>query len=767
MKIIIYQNREVYKENSKIGNDSENKVETLEFEFPEEYKDFTKYIEFQIKGEKYVDLIENNKYVITKEVAKYGKIKAQVVLKKTIENDVMIFKSDMFILTVSNSINATESLVNEVSIDFIEKLVSKNNEQDSRLNTVETNNTINSESISNLKIDNETNKTDILNLKQDQIMLNTNISNLEKDNISNKAKIESLELKDTEQDTNIQKNTESIDSINKKDTEQDKEIEEIKTKDTNQDNLIEELQEENKELKLENSLIKEQIPNGNIVGNSIHIEDSSNLEMSLKIKGGHRQETREGYNLIDFNVEQDVSTVTYNNDGSITINGNGGFFLRYKTLNLEKEKTYSQKIEIISGEISNSYMLNQKLFAMSFEAKTWLNPEETIYYTPEENAEMKSFWIHANAVFDNAVIKIWAYEGTEDKPYEQYGAMPSPDYPSEIETVNGNAEINIVNKNFLNIEDIVETEKGGIKYSVKNGILKLNGTSTSGFDIELAKNIKIKKGIYTHSCDYIQTGLYISLDNLSSTMLSITVGKTKSFEITSDKTYSKYFVWIDKGTVLNNVEIKFQLEVGNNVTDFDMNKSQSLVIPIQQEMLEGDYIDEIEHHEWGKVVFDGTENWKANELSTGAPQYYLEWINLPKNTDATCSHFIQANTAKEGRTFYINSNYSLFVFPNPVFNNNSIPTIDDWKAWLSDQYNAGTPVTVYYKLAEPLDLELTSEQKTIMEQKLNTYKNITNIDIDSELASLDVTYKKDIETEHNKLQNQINEIQQLISTKEV
>lgn len=123
MKIIIYQNREVYKEESKIGNDSENKVETLEFEFPEEYKDFTKYIEFQIKGGKYVDLIEDNKYVITREVAKYGKIKTQVVLKKNTENDVIIFKSDIFTLTVSNSINATENLVNTVGVDFIEKIL--------------------------------------------------------------------------------------------------------------------------------------------------------------------------------------------------------------------------------------------------------------------------------------------------------------------------------------------------------------------------------------------------------------------------------------------------------------------------------------------------------------------------------------------------------------------------------------------------------------------------------------------------------------------
>lgn len=151
MKIIIYQNREVYKEESKIGNDSENKVETLEFEFPKEYEDFKKYIEFQIKGEKYVDLIEDNKYVITREVAKYGKIKTQVVLKKNTENDVMIFKSDVFTLTVSNSINATENLIYTGGVDLIKKIVTKNNEQDFRLDALEADNTTNKENISNLQ----------------------------------------------------------------------------------------------------------------------------------------------------------------------------------------------------------------------------------------------------------------------------------------------------------------------------------------------------------------------------------------------------------------------------------------------------------------------------------------------------------------------------------------------------------------------------------------------------------------------------------------
>ena len=96
----------------------------------------------------------------------------------------------------------------------------------------------------------------------------------------------------------------------------------------------------------------------------------------------------------------------------------------------------------------------------------------------------------------------------------------------------------------------------------------------------------------------------------------------------------------------------------------------------------------------------------------------------------------------------------------------TISTLTDFKAWLKAKYDAGNPVIVYYKLAEAINLELTTEQKAVREQKLCTYKNITNISLSDELASIDVEYKKDLETEHNKLQNEIDEIKQLISTTE-
>ena len=139
MKIIIYRNREIYKENSKIGNDSENKVETLDFEFPEEFKEFNKYIEFQIKGEKCVDLIQNNQYVITRSIAKYGKIKTQIVLKKIVDNDTIVFKSNIFTVNVSASINASEEIEQALHVDIIQTISQNISKIESQVSNLEIN----------------------------------------------------------------------------------------------------------------------------------------------------------------------------------------------------------------------------------------------------------------------------------------------------------------------------------------------------------------------------------------------------------------------------------------------------------------------------------------------------------------------------------------------------------------------------------------------------------------------------------------------------
>lgn len=338
----------------------------------------------------------------------------------------------------------------------------------------------------------------------------------------------------------------------------------------------------------------------------------------------------------------------------------------------------------------------------------------------------------------------------------------------------GCVKVTKCNKNILNIEDIDETEKNGIKYSVKNGILKLNGTATASFDIQLSKNIKIKKGKYTHSSSYIQPGLYISFNNLGYTIISAQVGKKRTFEITEDTTYKSYFIWIDKGTVLNNVEIKLQLEAGTTVTDFIEHQSQSVIMLIQQEMLEGDYFDfdnEEEVHTKAKLVLTGNENWKLE--STG--RFGIIKSDLPEIPAATsngndylgnmCNSYKESTpvlTWKKVQGFCVDMSSCLRIYDDKYSTNNDL---EGFKTYLKSKYDAGTPVIIYYKLQTPTRLKFTDEQKAVAKELNNarTYKNVTNITTDSK-AILSLDYVKDQETQNQKMQNEIDEIKQLLST---
>ena len=560
MKIIIYQNREVSKENSKIGNDSENKVETLEFEFPEEYKDFTKYIEFQIKDEKYVDLIENDKYIITRAIAKYGKIKAQIVLRNSLENDVAVFKSDIFELKVSKSINATIDVPVEYPtwIDNLTKLkqdldqseqerVSNENERISAEKTRQENFTEMQETVSsavsNIKDltdkynENDKQKTEAFNknFEEKQKSINDNAESKIKafdnnaevqtktfntnsdDKLAEYNKNHTAKMKEfndnfnTKTDTfntnakskldEYNKNTElkeksfndnagtKTETFNTNAADKQNEFDENasdKLAEYNQNakeliNKVEQVQAENETLKAENKLIKEQIPSASASGNSIHVEDSGTLDFDWKIRGGHKQETREGYNLLDFNVTQD-SRVTVNEDGTLTINGTGGFVLNIDKLQLKAGITYYQKVELISGSISGSNINNT--FLSFAGAGAWISSENFSQTNLTKDTEKTTIWINASATFDNAVIKIWA--NTNKSDFEQYGASPSPDYPSEIETVGSNV-------NEFNCRDTY-TSKGITLTKYIDGSFKVEGISTenSDFNFNIATYFKIK-----------------------------------------------------------------------------------------------------------------------------------------------------------------------------------------------------------------------------------------------------------------------------------
>lgn len=700
-------------------------------------------------------------------------------------------------------------------------------------------------------------------------------------------------------------------------------------------NKVEQVQAENETLKAENKLIKEQIPSASASGNSIHVEDSGTLDFDWKIKGRHKQATREGYNLLDFNVEQN-SKVTVNEDGTITINGTGGFSLFYSTVKF-KTKTYSMKWQLVSGTATES----SNHFFMIPGGKLWANKDAFTQFSFTEENPYNSLWISAGSTFTNARIKIWIYEGTEEKPYEPYGASPSIDYPSEIETVGSNVNefdmnnVTTVYNGEKNINEIISNKLSGnykfVRTSITNTKLVANNTYTVSFKakknegtysnnigfqifdtdgkvtlqmvenspalsekyqvysftftitaninvtallfqlqqnasevIMSIKDIKLEKGTVATpyspfgmgsvEIDVVNKNFYKAsekwFNNIGGVGLTVSERSNKECTLTTTqraftwfgsnqiggsqeyrtkvKENTKYtfsfkaellkgtagiglFIFFDRNltseyfekkhkdyssnitfvtpagtnyihfridiynanTAYRISEIKIEAEDGTD--KYEKHQSQTAIMSIQQEMLEGDYIKDVEHHEWQKFIFDGVTNRLNQKTGTSANNlYYTSYIsNLLAPTSngvktEICSNCFKSYTANQ---LYGQDLVGVAVTTGKSFSigfglESGIDTLDKANEKLKELYDAGTPIIIYYKLAEAIDLELTSEQKAVRDTKLYTYKNITNIDVSDELASIDVEYKKNPATEHDDLQNQIDEIKQLISTTE-
>lgn len=108
-----------------------------------------------------------------------------------------------------------------------------------------------------------------------------------------------------------------------------------------------------------------------------------------------------------------------------------------------------------------------------------------------------------------------------------------------------------------------------------------------------------------------------------------------------------------------------------------------------------------------KVVFYGTENWNNSVASDifGVANLFGTYPFIPQVT-ALCTEYTY-NSRQSGYASGLTSGeFALQKYESggnvgytPYFRNNSYTTVDQWKAYLAQQYANGTPVTVWYVLA--------------------------------------------------------------------
>lgn len=497
-----------------------------------------------------------------------------------------------------------------------------------------------------------------------------------------------------------------------------------------------------------------------IIGSNIKI-DVTNSKGKLNIGGNNEQETREGYNLFDYEnciVSSFYGTAPVKQDNGVL----GGWGYTIKLSQVLPAGTYYFSLKISNSDAggnlgirdSNNNVIktigvNKLVDKISFSFTT-----DTDFSAIRIDAGVQSI---TRYIYDIQIV-----EGTEEKPYEAYGVMPSPDFRSEVKTVKDKVNIFRESKNIFPLPES-ETKNGIIYTKNSDGTFNLHGTSTdvTTFVVRIPQSespFKVGK-YYTFSVNFIvntsNTPYFQVHDangsNWISTKIDIPVGKnvqTKEWTATKG-TNINFIISIGKGKTIDYDNIKLQLEEEKENTYFESHQRKQTTIPIQEEMLEEDtFVKEngvwYEKHTWGKVVLDGTEEISRLGLAaTGTYRYLFLFENCISVASSGKIAPILCNVATQNSRDNMFSGNSGIGYTNDnkvqlVLDNMKTMTLSEFKAYLKEQYDAGTPIIIYYKLATPKLLPCTQDQKVVLKQMQNIilYNGVNNIYSTDEISPI-------------------------------
>ena len=632
------------------------------------------------------------------------------------------------------------------------------------------------------------------------------------------SKVDKVEGKGLSTNDFTNEDKDKLDGLsNYDDSEIKQDIADIQDKNTSQDELI--------------AKLKDNMFNLTAEGTSINVQDASDLPAVLEVSGGVRQDGREGYNLFNSDKAltsqtktQGGATVTKNNDKSFTVTGSGNLTASFGGGYIDY--TNEKKIKNLKiGQYTCYFgVTTYPLCAIQFFKKE--NDKDTLLISRDNNSNIKAVIDITDEIINSTglFIRVYLYgasgrqivpgtiypmlyEGTEEKPFEAYGATPSPDYPSEVEVVEGSLEINKVNKNFLpSFNDLQETNKNGLTYSIKNKKKKIKGTSTTdgSFSINISENTTLNNGNYylksSKAIGNMSCNLY-DTNNKKITDLGWNMTNRK-FTINGQTTIRKQVDLFYGSGATFDFEGYLFITNQEEITDYISHESEVYNLAIQQPMLSGDtFVKEdgnwFEVHGWKKVVLTGNENITyynapdTDRANTALTAYFA--IDLPsygenndnKKGNVFCNYFnnlfdagglwASANSeALNKEAVALQGTLRLRIYKTRLTNYSNDMTsaekVNLLKQYLTDRHNEEKPVYIWYKLATPTKLPCTPEQVEVLEQLYNmpTYRPVTNIFTQDDLAKLKLNYVADskiyVDNRINELKANLDTINQLLST---
>lgn len=363
----------------------------------------------------------------------------------------------------------------------------------------------------------------------------------------------------------------------------------------------------------------------------------------------------------------------------------------------------------------------------------------------------------------------------------------------------GSLGVTISNKNLYKIEKVInDTNYSKIIYKDENGNVSF---ATDGIPLIIAPTKIKEKTEYTY---ILKCKSNVSTEN--------NINFTGIYEDGTSELLSA-----NKKKDTNEFIVKFKTNKEKTlayVTQQYTDSSRTTIITEGTMILEGDYLnlEELyEIHQEQEILFPLAEGQKLRSLPNGVKDYLAEdgihknvGIIILNGSGGTNESYFKAldnkfalgiNTEKGLLLKNLKTdNLKIGVLSDKFLGvpwNIMKDTIEGWQIALRqdgsytylrllttgiedtkalEAFLQNNNAIVEYPLAEEEIIPYTPKQQKVIDTALHTYKNITNISVDNELATLDITYKKDIETILNNKDKEINErlsnIENLLNTTE-
>lgn len=373
--------------------------------------------------------------------------------------------------------------------------------------------------------------------------------------------------------------------------------------------------------------------------------------------------------------------------------------------------------------------------------------EEINIKTGANDKYLLVYYLYNNSENEEEILSnIKIEEGTEATSYSPFGQ--------------GSTEIVKFNKNYIKTENSNGT-KSGINYNIQNGVVQINGTNSlttnNNIKFNQYQNYDCKEFPYgqdiTFSCEGIsdlegkgdvaigefdETGKWIR--NLC--ILSQDISKT--FNISKLNNKAKY-VRASAAIYANqtvNCTLKPMLELGNVKTDFASRQENNYILPIQQEMLKGDYFikeadDWKEVHGWNKIILTGKENWIYEQSNDQFGVYDLTFPAANTSITQYCNYYSKYDRyVQTGNSFGTTGQYVR------ISNKDTNWKLEEFKNFLQTQHNTNTPAYIWYKLESPTQLLCTKEQSAVLEElsNMDLFEGVNNIITTEDIALLKLKY---------------------------